>query len=65
MKSYEIYLFSKSGFSNDILEILSDIEANIDYPEYDIEETTTSITLEETDAGHVITVFVIVAGGNA
>lgn len=25
---------------NDILEILSDIEANIDYPEYDIEEIT-------------------------
>ena len=31
----------------------------------EIEEQSTSITLEETDAGQVITVFVIVAGGNA
>ena len=31
----------------------------------EIEEQSTSIALEETDAGQVITVFVIVAGGNA
>jgi len=32
---------------DEILEVLSDIEANIDYPEYDIEEMTNKKTLEK------------------
>ena len=38
-----------SEIRKDILDILSDIEANIDYPEYDIEETSTQKVLEFLD----------------